>query len=70
MAVNKTPSKAESHFGVTLKEAIQNYRNARRFLGECNSVAILRQYRGAALNQCRNARNALLDEMLRVEMGR
>lgn len=50
-------------------QLIQNYRNARRFLGECNSVAILRQYRGAALNQCRNARNALLDEILRVEMG-
>ena len=50
-------------------QLIQNYRNARRFLGECNSVAILNQYRGAALNQCRNARNTLLDEMLRVEMG-
>lgn len=53
-----------------MNQLIQNYRNARRFLGECNSVAILKQYRGAALNQCRNARNALLDEILRVEMGR
>ena len=53
-----------------MNQLIQNYRNARRFLGECNSVAILKQYRGAALNQCRNARNALLDEMLRVEQSR
>lgn len=55
---------------MNIKTATQNYRNARRFLGECNSVAILRQYRGTALNQCRNARNALLDEMLRVEQSR
>jgi hypothetical protein len=55
---------------MNLKTATQNYRNARRFLGECNSVAILRQYRGAALNQCRDARNALLDEILRVELSR
>ena len=54
---------------MSLHQLIQNYRNARRFLGECNSVAILNQYKGAELNQCRNARNALLDEMLRVEMG-
>lgn len=65
-----TTSKEASQFGVTLKSLIQNYRNARRFLGECNSVAILKQYRGAALNRCRNARNTLLDETLRVEMGR
>jgi hypothetical protein len=53
-----------------MNQLIQNYRNARQFLSECNSVAILNQYRGAALNRCRNARNALLDEMLRVELSR
>jgi len=51
-----------------MNQPIQNYRNARRFLGECNSVAILSQYRGAALKRCSEARRALVDEIFKMEM--
>lgn len=51
-----------------MNNLISNYRNAKRFLSECNSVAILNKYRGSALKRCSLARRKLMDEMLRLEV--
>jgi hypothetical protein len=53
-----------------MNQLIQNYRNARRFLSECNSIAILNQYRGSALKQCARCRRELISEIMRVEINK
>lgn len=51
------------------QQLISNYRNAKRFLRECNSIAILNQYRGAALVQCAKCRREILDAVLAAKLA-
>lgn len=51
-----------------LRRATLNYKNAKAFLAQTNSIHALKRFRGAALKRCASCRRDLMDNILIAEM--
>lgn len=51
-----------------LSRATLNYKHAKAFLAQTNSIHALKRFRGAALKRCASCRRELMDNILIEEM--